>query len=192
MAAKLTIDLQKAFALMQNLPAMAEKAKGLPIPPSVRGAMPAVSMFGEILQQLIVDDDETGLNVPGIDTGKLGAGKMRYLRQRESFSDAHVAASIRKILQSNIPEVEAGIQRIGEAIDFTLSIQSPGVNLTGMVQPSDKQLRGAVDTVLVTPGALSEVVSDKLGDMLYYTLRITAAPKMAKSAPGATQEGEVD
>ena len=187
---KLNLDMSKLLAGLQNLPALLGAAPaGAPIPPWVSQYAPLVSMGAQVLGQVVsFDEGPEGLAFPGMpELGPSGKGRNVYLRQRQQFSDAEVSRAALFILRS--PVLPAA-ERLRETVDFALSMATPGVSLDSHIQPSDGQVRAAVDAVLLGT-ALPEAVADRFGDMLLYTLRIPQnrdAAQPAQQPPAGEKE----
>lgn len=182
---RLNLDMSKLFAGLQNLPALLGSApQGAPIPPWVSQYAPLISMGAQVLGQVVsFDDGPEGLAFPGMpELGPSGKGRNVYLRQRQQFSDAEVSRAALFILHS--PVLPAA-ERLRETVDFALGLAAPGVSLDSHIQPSDAQIRAAVDAVLMGT-ALPEAVADRFGDMLLYTLRI---PENRDRAAAASRQG---
>lgn len=164
-----SLDLDKLIGLGRRAPALASK-----IPERLREYLPMVAGLADMADQFLDETETTGFDDPRLpDTGPLGKGRQAYLRSRDSYTDAHVAQAVRRLMQI---EPEAIIQ-IGKTLDFILALTTEGAAIIGSVQPTDTELRGALDKLLSSDTGLGVATVDKFGDMVYLDLR-TNKPKL--------------
>jgi len=166
---QLDLDLGKLMGLATQAPELiaALEDGGIPVPPQVMGILRFVGPLAQMASK--VTSARSTLDHPQLpDTGPLGEGRKLYGFNRERWTDRDVATATRYTLKTE--GVIDGIGHIKRALNFYLDIACPGSSLDGSIQPSDGDLRKAVDKLLGSD-LLPVRDNEKFGDMLMFALK---------------------